>query len=188
MNDTIISDDTIISLLFDRNESALEQISKKYSSLYMSVIRQAVGNDSDAEECANDLLISIWNSVPPNRPSYLRAYVCKLARNIGIKRHRYNTRQKRNTEYVISLSELEDCLPSHEVERAEQSQKLAALISDFVKSLDPETRVLFIRRYVCLEPVGELAERFGMKEAAVSTRLWRARKKLKKLLEKEEVL
>lgn len=188
MNANVTSDEMIITLLFERRESALERIREKYSRTYMSVIRRAVDNDADAEECANDLLLAVWNSIPPNRPKYLQAYVCRLARNVGVKRHRYNTRKKRNTEYVISLSELEDCLPSQEVEGAEQSERLAALISDFVKSLDPETRVLFIRRYVCLEPVGELAERFGMKEAAVSTRLWRARKKLQKLLEKEEVL
>ncbi|MBQ8387793.1 MAG: sigma-70 family RNA polymerase sigma factor [Clostridia bacterium] len=187
MNDTSISDDTIISLLFDRNESALEQISKKYSSLYMSVIRQAVGNDSDAEECANDLLISIWNSIPPNRPSYLRAYVCKLARNIGIKRHRYNTRQKRNNGYTVCLSELEDYLPCNEQQLIEQSRRISTVISDFLRDIDAETRVLFIRRYFCLEPIGSLAERFEMNESAVSTKLWRARKKLKKILDKEDL-
>ena len=87
------------------------------------------------------------------------------------------------------LSELEDCLPAEEPCQSEGGldETVGALLSEFIRSLDPETEILFVRRYVYLESVGQLAERFGLDENRVSVRLYRARKKLKKLLEKEGV-
>ena len=61
------------------------------------------------------------------------------------------------------------------------------MLSDFIRGLDPETRVLFVRRYVYTESVSSLAKRFQMKEGTVSVRLLRARKKLKTFLEKEGI-
>ena len=61
------------------------------------------------------------------------------------------------------------------------------ILSDFVRSLDGETRVLFVRRYLYLESVQELAKRYELKENNISVKLHRARKKLRKLLEKEAI-
>lgn len=61
------------------------------------------------------------------------------------------------------------------------------ILSDFVRSLNPETQVLFVRRYVYLESVASLAERFGLSENHVSVRLYRARKALRKTLEQEDI-
>lgn len=184
-----MNDRKIIELMWERSETALCELSQKYSRLYKAVLREILGDDSDADECANDVLLAVWNSIPPNRPDSLPSYVCKLARRIGIDRLRHNTRQKRNTGYTIMLSELEDCLPSEEPsdDAEERSELIRSVLSDFVRGLDPETEILFIRRYIYLESVTELAERFEMKENHVSVKLYRARKKLKKLLEKEGI-
>ena len=57
----------------------------------------------------------------------------------------------------------------------------------FVRDLDTVTQVLFVRRYVWLESVESLAKRYGFSENTVAVRLYRARKKLKKVLEKEDI-
>ncbi|MBQ7324278.1 MAG: sigma-70 family RNA polymerase sigma factor [Clostridia bacterium] len=184
-----MNDLNIIELLWERSEAALDEISDQYSRLYKSVLREILGDDSDTEECANDLLLAVWNSIPPNRPDSLPAYICKLARRIGIDRLRYSTRQKRNGGYTIALSELEECLPDGEPadDSREQSQRIREVLTEFLKALDPETQILFIRRYVYLESVTDLAKRFEMKENRISARLYRARLKLKRMLEKEGI-
>lgn len=184
MNDT-----EIIELLFERAEAALHEVSLKYSRLYTGVIREVLSDDCDRDECANDVLLALWNSIPPNRPTSLCAYVCKLARHIAIDKLRYNTRQKRATGYTIMLSELEDCIPEKEPidDMTVRDETIRAVLSDFIRGLDPETEILFVRRYIYLESVTSLAERFGFDENRVSVKLYRARKKLKKLLEKEDI-
>lgn len=186
---SIMDDQKIIELLFERTESALDEISRKYFRLYTGIIKEVLSDGCDIEECANDVLLAVWNSIPPNRPKNLSAYVCKIARRIGIDRFRHNTVRKRNGGYAVTLAELEECLPAEEPfgAHAEQSAMIRAVLSDFIRGLDPETEILFVRRYVYLESVMSLAERFGLEENRVSVKLCRARKKLKKLLEKEGI-
>ena len=144
-------------------------------------------DSQDVEECSNDTLMAVWNSIPPNRPQNLSAYICTLARRIGIDRLRYQTRKKRGTGYDFALSELENCLPDTQISNPEDDIHIRAVLSKFLKELDVTTRVLFIRRYVWLEAVSSLAKRYNMAENTISARLLRARKKLKKVLEKEDI-
>ncbi|MBO5111212.1 MAG: sigma-70 family RNA polymerase sigma factor [Clostridia bacterium] len=181
-----MDDKQLVDALYAGEEAALDRVAERYARLYRSILRQTLNNESDVEECANDCLLAVWNSIPPNRPEDLCAYVCKIARRIGINRYRHNTRQKRGEGYTLLLSELEDAIPDGSdpfasVEDGELSRRL----SDFVRSLDPETESMFVRRYFYMETVSELAAAFAMTENAVSARLWRVRRKLKRFLGKE---
>ena len=181
-----MDDRRIVALLFERSEEALEQITRKYAPLYQGIIRGILGNEADIEECANDVLWAVWNSIPPNDPGSLCAYLCRISRNVGIDRLRYNKSGKRNDGYSVTLEELGECLC--EADGQEESDlQIKEVLSRFVKTLEPVTRVLFIRRYVYLESVAHLSLRFGIKENVISAKLYRARKKLKKLLEKEGI-
>lgn len=184
-----MDDNRIIELLFERAENALDEVSHKYSRLYKGIIREVLSDECDLDECANDVLLAVWNTIPPNKPDSLLAYICKIARRIGIDRLRYNTREKRDTGYMVMLSELDDCLPAEEPvdDSEERSEIIRTVLSDFLRSLDPETEILFVRRYIYLESVTSLAERFELVENHISVKLYRARKKLKKVLEKEGI-
>lgn len=183
-----MDDNKIIELLFDRAENALDEISHKYSRLYKGIIREVLSDECDVEECESDVLLAVWNTIPPNRPISLSSYVCKIARRISINRFKFNTRQKRNPDYIVLLSELEDCLPEKIVEdNEERGEIIHSVLSDFLRSLDPETEILFVRRYIYIESVTDLAKRFELDENRISVKLYRARKKLKKMLEKEGI-
>ena len=184
-----MEDYEIVDLLYLRSENALAELSAKYSQLYEGILRNLLYDAGNVEECANDVLLAVWNSIPPNRPDHLPAYICKIARRIGINRNRYEGRQKRNAAYTVTLSELDDCVPDRTAPEGfdEDGETIRAALSRFLSDLDTETRILFIRRYIYLETVSSLAERFEMRENHVSVKLLRARKKLKKLLQKEEI-
>ena len=182
-----MEDRQIVTALLSRNEKALEMLSEKYRRLYQRILWDILEDAQDVEECANDTLMAVWNSIPPNEPENLPAYVCKLARRIGIDRLRYRTRQKRGGGYEATLSELENCLSADLCIFQEESLHIRQVLSKFVRQLDGVTQVLFIRRYVYFESVESLAKRFRLSENSVAVRLYRARKKLKKVLEKEEI-
>ena len=181
----------LVQLLFERDEQVLEQITLQYRGAYKNILRKLLSSEEDISECENDVLLAVWNSIPPNRPQNLCAYICRLARNIGINRFKYNKRAKRGDGYSLILDELSETIPDkspdNNYSRREENRQINAVISQFLNQLDPETRVLFIRRYYYLESVTELAERFKMSENRVAVKLFRARKKLHKLLEKEGI-
>ncbi|MBE6670247.1 MAG: sigma-70 family RNA polymerase sigma factor [Ruminococcaceae bacterium] len=182
-----MNDIQIVDMIFMRSEAALEEMSDKYSSLCASVMRKVLDNDSDIEECVNDVRLAVWNSIPPNRPENLRAYLCTLSRNTALNKLKYNKRMRRNRELTVMLSELDDCLPYEDEELGAQLEKerLQGILNSFVSSLDEKTRVLFIRRYVYFESPEELSARFDISVNTINVKLHRARIKLKKILEKE---
>jgi RNA polymerase sigma-70 factor (ECF subfamily) len=181
-----MEDNKIVELLFDRDEHALSEITQKYSRLYTGVLRETCKDESDVTECANDCLLAVWNSIPPHRPNNLGSYLCKIARRIGINKYRHNTRQKRGDGYTALLGELENCIPDDTYDLLAIPQgKIKKILEDFLRSLDAETRILFVRRYVYLESVSSLAQRFEMRENLVSVKLHRARVRLAKILKEE---
>ena len=182
-----MEDSQIVAALFSRNDTALREISAKYQRLYQSILREILDDPQDIEECANDTLLAVWHSIPPNSPKNLPAYICTLARRIAIDRLRYHTRKKRGSGYDVSLSELEACLPAGKGTVRDDDIHIRTVLNRFVRDLDTVTQVLFVRRYVWLESVESLAKRYGFSENTVAVRLYRARKKLKKVLEKEDI-
>ncbi|MBR5188255.1 MAG: hypothetical protein IKW18_07280 [Clostridia bacterium] len=71
MNDNFHIDNEIIEKLFNRDEKGLDLLTDHYHRFCESIIREVLDNDADVQECFNDLLLGIWNSIPPNRPLYL---------------------------------------------------------------------------------------------------------------------
>ena len=182
-----MDDREIIGLLLDRDESALTLISEKYSSLCRGMLRGILKDERDVDECMNDVLLGVWNSIPPNRPENLGAYVCKLARRSGISRLRHNTASKRSSDSLVLMSELDECMPREMPSDEGACESAISVIDRFLRGLDISSRVLFIRRYIYFEPLSSLAERFGISENGIAVKLFRIRKKLQKILQKEGI-
>ena len=185
-----MEDAEIISLLFQRSEDGIRAIETKYSKLYRSILKGILGEGEDAEECANDLLLAIWNAIPPDSPEYFPSYLCRVARNIALNRYKRNRRLKRDVGVTVLLDELEECTPqfidsADEFERLADSDVIKRSIDKLMSSLDAESRVLFIRRYVLGETVKELSVRFKLRERYISVKMHRVKERLRKILEEE---
>lgn len=184
-----MEDGRIIELFFSRSEKAVAELSNKYGAICRRIAFNIVNNREDAEECVNDAYLGMWNSIPPQKPNPLSTYVCKITRNIALKRRRYNTAEKRNSFYDVSLSELEECIPSAAQDAVScTEEELTKLMEYFLDSLDKKSRILFVKRYWFAESIKTIAEEFHMTENYVSVKLLRIRGKLKTYLEKKGVL
>ena len=126
--------------------------------------------------------------MPPERPDPLVSYVCRIVRNLALKKYHANTAKKRNSTYDVALEEIADCFPAaSSVEDEMEAKETAALINAFLETLDEAGRVLFVRRWWYSESIEALAALFQTSRHNVSVRLSRIRKALKKYLEKEGV-
>lgn len=106
-----------------------------------------MNNALDAEECVNDAYLCTWNSIPTQRPNPLLTYVCRIVRNLSIKKYHANTAVKRNSYYDVALQELEDCLPSSDTaDKESDAKELAIIIDDFLDTLDKDNRIMFVRQ------------------------------------------
>ena len=171
-----LDDRKIIELFFERSEQAIVELSNKYGSVCTKVAFNILNNKQDTEECVNDAYLGTWNTVPPQNPNPLLSYVCRIVRNLAIKRYHANTAAKRNSIYDVALDELENCFPS-----------VARMIDAFLETLDQKNRIMFVRRYWHSDSIDDLAKLFYTSNHNISVRLSRTREKLKKYLIKEGV-
>ncbi len=180
-----MEDQKIIELFFARSELAIQALAAKYEKLLHKISFHILQDDEDVAECINDTYLGVWNAIPPERPNPLSAFVCKIARNLSLKRYRTNTAAKRDASLEVSLEELEPYIPSPSAEEEWSAGELGRTINRFLETLEQENRVLFVRRYWFADAVGDIAADLHISENLASVRLKRVRGQLKTYLEKE---
>ena len=157
----------IIDLYFERDENAIKETEKKYGRLCLNIATNIIGNIEDAKECVNDTYLGVWNAIPPARPNNFTAFICKIARNISLKKWAFLTCEKRNSDMLVSLSELEN---------------IGKLISEFLLSEKENARNIFIRKYYFFDTISDIANRYSFTESKIKSILYRTRTKLKEYL------
>jgi len=184
-----MEDRMIIKLFFNRSETAITETNNKYGKFCHNLSYNILHDHRDAEECVNDSYLGLWNSIPPNNPDPFITYLCKIVRNLSIKRYQKNTAQKRNSFYDTAIDELEEYLISDDIlENQINSNELTAVIENFLDTLSAENRILFLKRYWFYESYDIIAKQFGITEKNLSVRLTRIRKKMRKYLIERGVL
>ena len=179
-------DRQIIDLYFERSESAIKETEAKYGKLCMSIARNILGSETDSEECVNDTYLSVWNTIPPQRPNNFTAFISKITRNISLKRVRFDNAVKRSALTVVSMSELENVIPDNRFSNI-GDEHLGKLISDFLRTAKPDARNVFIRKYWFFDTVSEIADRYSFSESKVKSMLYHTRNRLRDYLNKEGV-
>jgi RNA polymerase sigma-70 factor (ECF subfamily) len=182
-----MEDTEIVSLYWDRDESAIRETETKYDRYLIKIAYNILADLEDSRESVNDTYMAAWESMPPHRPTVLSAYLAKLTRRISIDRFRYRTRDKRMaSEYAISLSELSDCVSGgNTTEEIINVKLLADTIGIYLRLQSPEARTAFLGRYYFLDSVREVARYCGMSESKCKSLLHRTRVGLKDYLRKE---
>ena len=177
----------IIDLYNRRDENAISETAKKYGAFCESIAFNILTIAADVEECVNDTYLQAWNSIPPQQPVRLGAWLGKVTRNIAINLWNKNHRKKRYAGMEQLLSELEDCIPSpitveHEIEEME----LTEFLNTWLALLPKADRILFMRRYWNGEAVKDLAKEYRIMPRDMAKRMYRLRQSLKSALEKED--
>ena len=103
-----MEDIEIVNLIYNRNEIGIAELKTKYNELLYSLAVSILKNDFDSEESVNDTYLKIWRTIPPYKPTYLKSFVCKIARQISIDKYRANHRENEKSlneiDYDISSS------------------------------------------------------------------------------------
>lgn len=170
----------IIERLDRRDETAIELLKEHYGAYCYGIIYNQLHNHEETEEALNDVWMKIWDSIPPAKPTYLRAYIAKVARNTAIDYIKYNSAEKRNGITML-LDEIAEVVP----DTSNSDGLLKDTLNRFLRTLKSEEQWIFLRRYWYGCSTKELANALGCSETRIVNILHRTRKKLRKYLEKE---
>ena len=182
-----MKDEAIIELYWARSGAAIDETDRAYGHYCQSIAYGILRIHEDAEETVNDTWLKAWDTIPPERPHYLKGFLGRITRQLSINRLEKETAQKRGAgQYALALEELAECIPDQS--RGEDLADLTALrdaLNRFLRSLPVESRSVFLRRYWYAQSIVEIAAGYGMSESKVKSMLLRTRNKLRKLLTEE---
>ncbi len=184
-----MEDGEIVDLYWARDERAVAETEKKYGGYCLTIARNILSDGEDARECVNDTWLGAWNAMPDARPRVLSAFLGTITRRAALSRWREKYAAKRGGgETVLALEELGECVPGGQsAEERVEAQELRRVVAGFVRDLPDEPRRVFLCRYWYLDPVADIARRFGFSQGKVKSMLARTRKKLMEELKKEGV-
>ena len=184
-----MEDAVIVELYWQRSEAAIRETDRKYGRYLGKIAFNILENTEDSGECVNDTYLRVWNSVPPKKPTAFSAFLAKITRNLALSLYRRKHAEKREqSEFCLSLCELEECIPAAlagvPAEEAELNL-LGEVISRYLRGISREAREMFTCRYFFGDSVKKIAGTRGITEAKVKSSLHRTRAGLKEYLEKE---
>lgn len=184
-----MNDQEIIALFWAKKETAISATADKYGNYCHTIAYNILYNRLDAEECVNDTYLGAWNSIPPQKPKILSAFLGKITRNLALNRYKHNSAAKRgNGQVELALSELKNCIPDKKcVEKTVEDALLVSVINRFLYAQTKTKRNIFLLRYWYLYPIRDIAEMYDVTESKIKSVLFRMRNELKKNLEKEEI-
>ncbi len=182
-----MEDAKIIELFFQRNEQAVKETDTAYGRKLYVLSNNILNNREDAEESVSDTYMETWRTIPPKHPTYFYAFLAAICRNMSFNKLDWRLAAKRNAEVVALTQEMEMCIPDTRQDGEMDRRELRRVLEAFLDSLTKESRLIFLRRYLYVDTVAEIAARYGISESKVKTQLHRTRAKLHTYLAKEGI-
>ena len=170
-----------------------QQFLDEHSQLVFNVALRLTGNRSDAEDLAQDALIRALKALPKFRgDSKLSTWVYAITVNTW--KNRVRAEKSRGFWKTISFGAFgnqDDDEPVYEpkgndapLDTELEKEGTAAVVQKALLQLDADDRAIVVLREIEERSYGEIGEVLGLAEGTVKSRLFRARAKLKILLDK----
>ena len=183
-----MDDRRIIELFFARDERAISETEKKYGALCRYIAGNILASREDVEECVSDVMLALWNAIPPNHPLSLSAFISEITRHLAIKKFRSNSATKRSGIDIVSDEFLLTLDDGSSLSELYESKRAGELISRFLRELPEEERTVFMMRYYFDMNISDIALRHSCSEGRIKMKLLRTRKKLSEYLKKEGII
>jgi len=177
------SDADLVARSLAGNREAFGQIVARYQSLVCSLAYSATGSVSVSEDVAQETFVAAWKKLGDLRElERLRPWLCGIARNLSINRHRDGKREPTHgAESLDNLGHLttDEASPALQaIQRDEEAILWRAL--EAIPETYREPLVLFYREH---QSVASVAVALDLSEDNVRMRLSRGRKLLSEQVE-----
>ncbi len=190
-------DDAVLELLRRGDPRAAAQLLEVFGDRVYGLALRILGSEADAQEAVQETFLSVWHKWPSfQEKSRFASWVYRIAAN-----HAYMMlRRRRRSDESVSLDEEmpEDdgsteprlgaavlrslASPGNTPAGALQQRELAAVVQAAMTALSPTYRVAYMLKEVDGLGLKEIAEVMSLSEAAVKTRVHRARLELRRCL------
>lgn len=171
----------LIENYIQNNQLNIEQVIQDFTPYVYKILSNKNSNltEEDSEEIISDVFLAVWKNqkrldVSKDMSSYLA----------GITNHIFCKKVK-NLKNDSDINDYENTLYTQESidQKTEQKEKNDFIIKELNK-MKQEDKNIFMSYYYYSKNVNEIAKELNLSEQKIKSRLFRIRKKLKKILEK----
>ena len=74
-----MTDEKIVELYWGRSEEAIKETDKQYGRYFHYIAKEILQDEEDAKEIVNDTYLKAWDSIPPERPNPLKAFLGRIS-------------------------------------------------------------------------------------------------------------
>ena len=181
-----LDDSEIIDLYWQRDEKAIDETDFKYRKYLFTIAYNILYSNEDSEECLDDTYVGAWNTIPPERPSYLKAYLTTIIRRVSINKYNEKNRNKRvPSNMTESLDDIGDIMGENTLINEIQSEQLGKAISDYLRTLSKRQRYIFMSRYYVADSIDKIASELNVSKSTVNKEIALIKSGLKAALERE---
>ncbi|HYK89675.1 MAG TPA: sigma-70 family RNA polymerase sigma factor [Acidobacteriota bacterium] len=171
-------------------EYAFEELVQRYQQTVFNLVYHSIGYRNDVEDIAQKIFAKIYFSLPKfdnKRPFFPWLY--RIAINQCYDELRRARRRKVHTFTELSLEDtesIEKLINQHEVtvQSPEDRQELHALLHKMMEELPDQQKTALVLRDLEMVPYDKMAELMRCTEQAARLKVFRARTRLRELMEK----
>lgn len=172
-----MNEQEIIELILARDERGMDALLTHYGPLMRYIIAPILPNVEDREECLSETAMRVWekiNRFDADRGSF-NAWLTAITRNTALNRLR---RTANEDSEIPENTPAPEPTPEELLLRAERQNAVKRAL----QQLSQSEKSLFYRKYYYLQSTAQIASELGMTERAVEGKLYRLKKRLRKML------
>ena len=171
----------LIEKYIENNKLDIEKVMKDFTPYIYKIITNKNSNlsNEDIEEIISDVFLAVWkNQNKLDQTKEMSSYLGGIANNI------YNKKIKKTTNN-IDINNYENKLYYIEnLDKKTENEEKNRLIINELNKMKKEDKMIFMSYYYYSKSMKMISIELNITEEKVKSRLFRIRKKLKKLLEK----
>jgi len=173
----------LIEQVLAGNKKAIEKFYNEYKKPLLSFVRKRVKNNRDAQDIVQETLVSGINSLPNfNFKSSLFSWLCAIAKHETVDFYR---KRKLKTILFSKMPFLKDWTdealgPQGEYLKDELKEEIKSVLENLSEGYSKILRLKYIEGMT----MKKIAKKMSITAKAVEMRLYRARKKFRKLWQK----
>jgi RNA polymerase sigma-70 factor (ECF subfamily) len=171
--------DALIERCLKGDQAAWEQIVRQHWRKVFNVAYKFVGSHDQAEDLAQDIFLKIFRSLDTfDRRANFQTWLISVSRNLCIDHYRSVRKERQTIDREVTSDQLSPVSRSVSPLAALEQRDLAALLRQALQGLPESLRTAVLLRDIQELSYQEIAQRLGLPEGTVKSRINRGRKEL----------
>lgn len=174
------TDTELIALASSGDENAFRFLVERYQQQVRATVVGMLGEVPEADDVSQSVFIRFYQSLDKFRgESGLGTYLTRIAINLSLNELK---RRKRRFQRFFSLQKEDKAMEIPDESESPERMETRDLISQALRRLEPDFRAVVVLRLVEGHSVKETAEMLELPMGTVASRLARAQRKLKEII------